>query len=203
MRALPIALFMGLCASAPAAGEVTARSDQGFAVQRSVVVSADAAQAWRILLRPARWWQGSHTWSGNAANLTLDGRAGGCFCERLPRRTGASASGPGTAEHMRVIHASPSRLLRMSGALGPLQGEAVHGTMTVTLLPGDAGTTIRLEYVVGGCMRLKSEQIAPLSMPCWVRNSPRSRQGWAVIVQRLRRYDDGPNFVRALTANPD
>ena len=52
---------------------------------------------------------------------------------------------------MRVIQAAP----------GPLQGEAVHGTTTVTLTPLADGTTIKIVYIVGGYMRLKSAQIAP------------------------------------------
>ena len=63
---------------------------------------------------------------------------------------------------MRVINAEQPRVLRMSGALGPLQSEAVQGTLTIVLKPVDGGTRIMWEYVVGGYMRLKTEQIAPL-----------------------------------------
>lgn len=153
MRVWGIAVLAILAPAASAWGAVTASSDLGFVVDRSVVVPANAATSWRMLLQPAAWWQGVHTFSGNAANLTMDVRAGGCFCERLPGR--------GHVQHMRVIHAAPGRLLRMSGALGPLQGEAVQGTMTITLEPATAGTAIRMVYVVGGYMRLKTAQIAP------------------------------------------
>ncbi len=159
MRLLTCALLAGSLASSPALGTVTASSDLGFVVERSVTVSADAATSWRELVRPAGWWQSGHTWSGNAANLTLDLRAGGCYCETLPQ--GKDTISRGMAEHMRVIQIAPGKMLRMSGALGPLQGEAVHGTMTITLTPLADGTTIRLEYVVGGYMRMKPAQIAP------------------------------------------
>ena len=159
MRALTVALLLGLAASTPALAEVTASSDLGFVVERSVIVPADPATTWRELVRPARWWQGAHTWSGNAANLTLDPRAGGCFCEALPQAK--DMSGRGVAEHMRVIQLAPGRMLRMSGALGPLQGEAVQGTMTVTLTPLADGTTIKLAYVVGGYIRMNTAQMAP------------------------------------------
>ena len=63
---------------------------------------------------------------------------------------------------MHVILADPQRgVLRMSGALGPLQGEALNGTLTVTLTKTEAGTRIEFEYVVGGYMRMKTEEIAP------------------------------------------
>jgi hypothetical protein len=52
--------------------------------------------------------------------------------------------------------------LRLTGALGPLQSEALLGTMTITLKAGStAGTRILVEYVVGGYMRYRPEQIAP------------------------------------------
>ncbi len=159
MRALVTALLIGLAASTHAFADVTASSDLGFAVERSVEVSANAATTWRELVRPARWWQSAHTWSGNAANMTLDPRAGGCFCETLPLVKEMAAAG--SAEHMRVIQAAPGRMLRMSGALGPMQGEAVHGTMTITLAPTATGTRITLAYVVGGYMRMKPAQLAP------------------------------------------
>jgi hypothetical protein len=49
----------------------------------------------------------------------------------------------------------------MSGSLGPLQSEAANGTLTFTLVKTDTGTRIDLEYVVGGYMRFKPEEIAP------------------------------------------
>ena len=53
------------------------------------------------------WWSPSHTFSGDARNLSIDARPGGCFCEKCP-------SGGGI-EHLRVVHAAPDRLLRLAG----------------------------------------------------------------------------------------
>jgi hypothetical protein len=105
-----------------------------------------------------------HSWSGDAANLYLDPQAGGCFCELLPKPTGAPDSlRRGSIEHMRVIAAMPPKLLRMAGALGPLQGEALAATMTITLKPlPDGGTHLTWSYVVGGYMRMAVDDIAPL-----------------------------------------
>lgn len=165
MTRIAAAALIFVATGAPAQAEVTARSDQGFAVQHSARVPTDAQRTWRELVRPADWWNGAHSWSGDAANLTLDPRIGGCFCEVLPPAKGERNGRSGGAEHLRVIHVAPGRMLRLSGALGPLQAEAVNGTMTMTLTPaeGDAegGTVIKFEYVVGGYMRFKTEQIAP------------------------------------------
>ena len=62
---------------------------------------------------------------------------------------------------MRVIYAEQGKALRMSGALGPLQADALTGTLTIALKPIDGGTRIMWEYVVGGYMRQWTGQTAP------------------------------------------
>lgn len=51
----------------------------------------------------------------------------------------------------------------MQGALGPLQSEAVLGTLTVAMEPSKdgKGTKLSFSYVVGGHMRYKVADIAP------------------------------------------
>ena len=159
-------LLAALLLSAPAVplrGEVVAQSDTGFIVKHSVEVTADQQAVWKALIAPAKWWSSDHTWSHDAANLYLDAQATGCFCEKLPRAADAPADQRiGSVEHMHVISADPQRgVLRMSGALGPLQGEALNGTLTIELKKTDTGTRIQLEYVVGGYMRMKTDEIAP------------------------------------------
>jgi len=153
-----LALFIAL----PARAEVIARSDNGFVVRHVAEVTASAEDAWKQLVVPADWWNGAHSFSGDAKNLSLEPRAGGCFCEVLP---GAGEKGwlhpRGGVEHMRVVFVEQDKALRMTGALGPLQSEALLGTLTVTLKPIDGGTRLTWEYVVGGFMRYKPEQIVP------------------------------------------
>ncbi|MBB4612200.1 SRPBCC family protein [Novosphingobium taihuense] len=163
-------LTAGLCglavvASAPAHAEVLARTDAGFVVRVTAEVSASPADAWKAFTTPSLWWNPQHTFSGEAANLTMDPSANGCFCEKLPVPKGAPATQkPGSVMHMRVVYAEPYRALRLVGGLGPLQSEAVNGTMTVTFKPvdGSDGKTTRIlwEYVVGGFMRYKTETIS-------------------------------------------
>ena len=149
--------------AAPLRAEVAAQSDAGFVVKLSADTTASPADAWAMLIAPAKWWSSDHTWSHDAANLYLDAQGTGCFCEKLPKPADAPAGQRlGSVEHMHVIFADPQRgILRLSGALGPLQGEALNGTLTVTLVKTATGTRIELEYVVGGYMRMKSEEIAP------------------------------------------
>ncbi|HEV3063401.1 MAG TPA: hypothetical protein VGY48_34480 [Vicinamibacterales bacterium] len=51
---------------------------------------------------------------------------------------------------MTVVYASPGKLLRLTGAIGPLQEAALTGTMTWSLLEAGGGTTVELSYAVGG-----------------------------------------------------
>lgn len=146
-----------------AKAEVVAQSDSGFVIKHSAETAADQQAVWKALIAPAKWWSSDHTWSKDAANLYIDAQATGCFCEKLPKPADAPADQRmGSVEHMHVVFADPQRgILRMVGALGPLQGEALHGTLTMTLTKTEAGTRIQLEYVVGGYMRFKGEEIAP------------------------------------------
>ncbi len=63
---------------------------------------------------------------------------------------------------MRVLTVMPGSVLRMSGALGPLQSEGLTGTLTVTLFATDAGTLITWDYITGGEARYSLEQFGPL-----------------------------------------
>lgn len=152
----------GLGVAAPARAEIVTRDDRGFVVREVVDVGVSAPEVWRTLVKPATWWSSEHTFSGEAANLSLDPVPGGCFCEKLPpAKEGGAGAAAGGVQHMRVVYIEPGRALRLTGALGPLQSEALLGAMTITLKGNERGTRILIEYVVGGYMRYRSEQIAP------------------------------------------
>ena len=62
---------------------------------------------------------------------------------------------------MVVVMAEPMKVLRMRGALGPLQSEPVDGVLTVTLQAVAGGATkLVMEYVVGGHMRYPVDKIS-------------------------------------------
>jgi hypothetical protein len=151
--------------SVGAQAEIAQKSDQGFISGAELDVPGKTPlDVWQVLIAPAKWWNPVHSYSGDPANMYIDPQAGGCFCELLPIAKGAPDNlRRGSVEHMRVIAAMPPKLLRMSGALGPLQGEALVGTLTVVLKPlPDGGTHLTWSYVVGGYMRMKVDEIAPV-----------------------------------------
>jgi hypothetical protein len=62
---------------------------------------------------------------------------------------------------MTVVMADPMKVLRMRGALGPLQSEPVDGVLTITMQAArGGGTKIVWEYVVGGHMRFEVAKIS-------------------------------------------
>ena len=139
--------------AAPVQAEVLQSSELGFVTSDSTIVKAAPDEVWDDLVEPSEWWNPDHSYSLDAENFYLDAYEAGCFCESLPD--------DGFAEHMRVIHAAPGKLLRMSGALGPLQSEAITGTLSIVLTPVDGGTKIEWTYVVTGYGRFPMQAIAP------------------------------------------
>jgi hypothetical protein len=151
---------IAVLAASPAAAEVTVSSDAGFVSHNEVEVPVGTAEAWAALFKPSGWWNPEHSYSGDSANMTLAPVAGGCFCEAIPSANGGPA---GEVEHMRVLYVDPAvHTLRLVGALGPLQSEAVTGVLTVTVEPAGSRTKIIWDYVVGGYMRSPITKIAPI-----------------------------------------
>lgn len=74
-RILRAVLLASALAAAPAAAEVVTVHPTGFVVRHEVVVEADTKATWLALISPATWWRKEHTWSGNAANLSLTPRS--------------------------------------------------------------------------------------------------------------------------------
>ncbi len=152
------AAMIAALAFAPAVtAKVVDQSEAGFTVAHTAQVAATPADVWKMLRMPQNWWSKEHSWSGDGANFWLDSQAGGCFCEKLPD----TGSGVGSVQHARILFSKPNQLLRLSGAFGPLQGEALTGTLTIQIKATPTGSALRFDYVVGGYMRFKVGEIAP------------------------------------------
>ena len=160
MRSLLIGIGSILALNSTTAyAEVRSLSDAGFTSHNEAEISATPAEVWTLLLEPSEWWSDAHTYSGSASNMAIALEVGGCFCEAMP---GADGVPGGRIEHMRVIYLAPHSTLRMTGALGPLQSEAVTGVLTATIEPTASGSKIVWDYAVGGYMRMPMDQVAPL-----------------------------------------
>lgn len=118
-------------------------SASGFTVRTTLAIRAAPGDVYRRLVRNVGdWWNPSHTFSGNAHNLSIEEKALGCFCEKLPDGGGV--------RHMEVVYLAPGKTLRLSGALGPLQSIAAAGSMTIELSAAEGGTRLEVTYAVTG-----------------------------------------------------
>jgi hypothetical protein len=128
-------------AAAPAVAATSEATSTGFVVTVRHEVKAAPARLWAAIGEIDKWWNPSHTYSGQAANLSLTRQAGGCFCERWNAHS---------VEHARVVLALENRMLRLDGALGPLQALAVNGALTFDLTAKDGGSALVVTYRVAG-----------------------------------------------------
>jgi uncharacterized protein YndB with AHSA1/START domain len=134
------------CSFSAAAAVVTVAPDS-CTIREKVHIAASPAQVYDALVHPAKWWSSEHTFSGDAANLTLETRAGGCFCEKLPNG--------GSVLHMTVVAVFPGKSLMMRGALGPFQSQAVEGALSWVLTAAGGETDLTLTYNLGGHLTLE------------------------------------------------
>ena len=126
-----------------ASAEVVESSAAGFSVKSVARIAASPDRVYAALVQEVgRWWDPVHTYSGDARNLSIDPRPGGCFCERLGEQGGV--------QHLSVVFVAPRQRLRLTGGLGPLQDTGVSGSLTWELAGKDAVTEVTVSYVVGG-----------------------------------------------------
>lgn len=146
MRLFAIAIAAAALFIAPSArADVTSATPSAFVIEAEAEVAAPPERVWRALTRIERWWGPAHTYSGDASNLRLDARAGGCWCERWGNGQ--------SVEHARVVTVMENegvRTLRVIGALGPLQAMGATGVLTFTVAPHPNGATVTMTYRVTG-----------------------------------------------------
>lgn len=141
---LATALALALSTS-PASAEISRRYPDGFNSVHEAIVGPSAAEAYRAFGELPQWWDPAHTYTGDPANLSFSMEPGGCFCERRERDG---------IVHGRVIMAWPhgrSHVVRMQGALGPLQGLTADAILMFEAVQQDDGSAlVRLVYSVRG-----------------------------------------------------
>jgi uncharacterized protein YndB with AHSA1/START domain len=140
-----VGLALGVMPVVGARAAVIDAQPNGFAIEETTHVAAAPQKVYDALIRPEKWWNALHTYTGNSANLSLEAKAGGCLCEALPDG--------GSVMHATVVNARPGKALRLRGPLGPFQGEGVASAITFTLKPSNGGTDLVLDNNVGGYVK--------------------------------------------------
>ena len=134
--------------------DVISSDQNGFIINVERTVMADQKTAYEQFLRVSEWWNAEHTWFGDAGGLSIEPRAGGCFCEK---------SGGREVLHMSVSYVDPGKEIRMVGGLGPLQMMGVHGGMSWQFeAMGDNQTKIIHRYQVVGFAQGGLASLAPV-----------------------------------------
>lgn len=140
MKRLLLALCALLC-GLPVHSAVTQASSSGYLVTFKAAIKAPPAKVFAALPQVAAWWHPDHTYAGNSAGLSIEMRAGGCFCERWEGNS---------IEHARVLYVAREKALRLEGSLGPLQEMAVNGVMNFAMAPAGEDTALTFTYRVRG-----------------------------------------------------
>jgi len=145
-------------APAYANADVVDSAANGFTLKLTLTVQSTPADVYKHLVHNwGDWWNSAHTYSGDAHNISLDDKAGGCLCEKL-------ADGGGV-QHMVVVSAMPGKRLVMRGALGPLQTMGAEGSLAIVLSPDSAGTKMEVTFAVGGYFAGGMDKLAePVNM---------------------------------------
>ncbi|NJC05517.1 uncharacterized protein YndB with AHSA1/START domain [Sphingomonas kaistensis] len=149
------ALAIGAAAAAwtvPTAAEVRSTGPDRFEIEHRIDSALPPGALYALIGQPARWWSDAHTYSGKAANLSVDLVPMGCWCERMPDGK--------VVTHLRVGITQPGRRLLLIGLLGPLSTVAKAGAMNWTITPKGRGSTLVMNYKVGG---MSADKVAPLA----------------------------------------
>ncbi len=136
--AQPALAALAVLAPAAVQSEVLSASDTHFVISLEAGSALSVEALWQRLIHPDSWWSGEHSYSGDAANFTLEPRAGGLWREEWPG---------GSVAHGRVLLAQPNKLLRLEAPFGPLQGMGAYTVWTITLEDDEGGSRVHFREV--------------------------------------------------------
>lgn len=138
--------------ASPLMGEVTQSAPDGFQIKISMSTPLDPSRTYRAFVEDfSKWWDASHSYSGKAANLSLD-LDRNCMLETL--------GDGGFVRHMEISYCEKDKAVRLLGGMGPLQEMGIHGAMTFSFEQMDEATVISLTYNVTGASFQKLDQVA-------------------------------------------
>ena len=143
---------LGAAIATPASAVVVGASSHGFELRHTLDLPIPPAHALAAFGQVGSWWEKGHTYSGNAARLSLELRPGGCWCERLV--------GGGGVEHMRIAMYRPGQQIVLTGGLGPLLFEGTSGVMDVRATKTKTGSQLVINYRVAGFARANGTEMA-------------------------------------------
>lgn len=154
MRALAV---LPLLLVLPAQADVVASAPGHYELAHSATSELSPDEMWARLLDVPAWWQDAHTYSGSAANLSLDARAGGLWREDWE---GGSVA-HGTVLLVQPPTADAPGTLRVDAPFGPLQERDVRVVWTITVAPHADGSEVTFRELASGPERSGLDTLAP------------------------------------------
>jgi hypothetical protein len=134
--AVAVSLVPGL-----AAAEIVSRFENAFTLRFAVGLEASREDVIDAVREVPAWWDPAHSYTGDAANLSLAFQPGGCWCERMADGT--------DFRHGSVVSIDPDQV-RFDAPLGPLNGKATRADLIFSAGPENRGTLAAMEFVVEG-----------------------------------------------------
>lgn len=125
-----------------AAAEVVERSADHFVLRYAVALEASPEDFIDALEHIGEWWNPSHTYSGDARNLSLALDVGTCFCEAMPDGS--------VFEHGWVDEYDPGTGVLIEAPLGPLKGKTTVSNWSIGWTGANRGWELVISYVVRG-----------------------------------------------------
>ncbi|MDQ8028332.1 MAG: hypothetical protein REJ23_06370 [Brevundimonas sp.] len=136
-----LAAAVVLMLATPAAAEVVERGPDHFVLRYEADLRTSREGVQTAIGEIGRWWDGSHTYSGDAGNLSLQFEPGGCLCEAMPDGT--------RFEHGRLVEIAETGVV-LDAPLGPLKGRATVAQLGFGWVGTDREWSLIMTYVVRG-----------------------------------------------------
>lgn len=141
-----------LIAAGGAAADIVEATPERYVLRQeaSSVLAADTL--WARLIKPASWWHPDHTYSGDAANLSLEATAGGLWREDWQG---------GSVLHGQVLLVLDGSTLKLDAPFGPLQDLAVTVVWTISVTSEGSGSRVVFDEIANGTAASKLDALAP------------------------------------------
>ncbi|MEM9838997.1 MAG: hypothetical protein AAF830_07555 [Pseudomonadota bacterium] len=142
IKALCAACLGAAAALSIASAEVVSSSDSGFQLSHSTTSDLTPDALFERMLKPATWWDGAHTFSGDASNLSMKAEAGAYWREDWDG---------GSVIHGQVMQVIDGQALMLSAPFGPLAPAGATCVWTMIIAEGeDGGSKLISTHTVSG-----------------------------------------------------
>lgn len=140
-----------LACTTSAMAEVITAAPSHYTLKHKAPSSMPPSELWDRLTQPASWWHPDHTYSGDAANLTLRLEVGGLWEENW---NGSSVL------HGTVLHVVPGSKLQINAPFGPLKDIGVTVIWTIDIEAKGTGSMVTFTEVANGSNYSKLDELS-------------------------------------------